>query len=119
MTTKEIADKLVSICRKGDFKKAISELYADDAVSVEPNATPAFEKETKGLKAILAKGDKWNAMVTEVHKVAMSDPIVASNSFACTLNMEVTIKERGHMDIAEICLYQVKDGKIISEHFYM
>ena len=119
MTTKEIADKLVSFCRKGDFKKALTELYAEDAVSIEPHATPAFEKETKGLKAILAKGEKWNAMIKEVHKVSVSDPIVASNSFACVLDMAVTMKERGHLDIGEVCVYEVKDGKIVAEHFYM
>lgn len=119
MTTQEIADKLVSFCRKGDFKKALTDLYADDAVSVEPHATPAFEKETKGIKAILEKGDKWNSMVKEVHSVKVSEPIVATSSFACTMKMDVTMKERGHMDIAEVCVYEVKDGKIVSEHFFM
>jgi len=29
------------------------------------------------------------------------------------------MKERGHMDMTELCVYQVKDGKIISEQFFM
>jgi len=33
--------------------------------------------------------------------------------------MNVTIKARGPMDITELCVYQVKDGKIVSEQFYM
>ena len=119
MTTKEIADRLVGFCRKGDFEKAQKELFADDAVSIEPYATPAFEKETKGLKAIKEKGDKWNSMVEKMHNLDVSDPMIAPNSFACTMRMNVTIKERGEMDITELCVYQVKDGKIISEQFYM
>ena len=119
MTTKEIADRLVGFCRKGDYEKAQQELFADDAVSIEPYATPAFEKETKGLKAIKVKGDKWNAMVEKTHDLDISDPMIASNAFACTMRMNVTIKGRGQMDITELCVYQVKDGKIISEQFYM
>src|SRR3954468_23816137 len=63
MTTNEIARRLVELCRKGKFKKAQKELYADDAVSIEPYATPEFEKETKGLDALLKKGDKFTSMV--------------------------------------------------------
>jgi hypothetical protein len=97
----------------------MTDLFADDAVSIEPHATPAFEKETKGKKAILAKGDKWNTMVKEVHGITVSDPIVAANSFACAINMDITMKERGHLVISELCVYHVKDGKIESEQFFM
>ena len=48
MTTKEVAERLVELCRKGDFESAQSELFADDAISIEPYSTPDFEKETKG-----------------------------------------------------------------------
>ncbi|MFI5129380.1 MAG: SnoaL-like domain-containing protein [Chitinophagales bacterium] len=119
MNIKEIADRLVQLCREGDFETAQKELFAENAVSIEPHATPAFEKETKGLKAIKEKGDKWNSMVQEMHSLAVSDPMIASNSFACTLKMNLTMKERGPMEMTELCVYQVKDGKIISEQFYM
>jgi len=119
MTTKEIADRLIQLARKGDFETAQAELFADDAVSIEPHATPDFEKETKGLKAIRKKADKWNSMVREMHSITVSDPILASNSFACIIRMNVSMKERGQMDLTEICVYQVKDGKIVSEQFYM
>ncbi len=119
MTTKEIAYRLVELSRKGDFEKAQKELFSDNAVSMEPYATPAFEKETKGLKAIKEKGDKWNSMVQQMNSLIVSDPLVASNSFACTMQMNVIIKDRGQLDINELCVYQVKDGEIISEQFYM
>lgn len=119
MTTKEIADLLVELCRKGDFETAQTELFADDATSIEPYATPEFEKETKGLQAIKKKADKWNTMVQEMHGITISDTLIASNSFACTMRMDVTMKERGHMDMTELCVYEVKDGKIISEQFFM
>ena len=119
MTTKEVADRLVELCKKGDFEAALSELFADDSVSIEPYSTPEFDKETKGKKAIKEKGEKWNAMVAEVHNMDVSDALVATNSFACTMRMHVTMKERGKMDMTELCVYEVKDGKIVSEQFFM
>lgn len=119
MTTQQIANRLVEFCRKGDFESAQKELFSEEAVSIEPYATPAFEKETKGLEAILEKGKKWSSMVQETHGITVSEPLIASNSFACTMRMEVTMKEKGHMDMTELCVYEVKDGKIISEQFFM
>ncbi len=34
MTTKEIADRLVELCKKGDFETAQAELFSEDAVSI-------------------------------------------------------------------------------------
>lgn len=119
MTTKDIANRLVELCRKGDFEKAQKELFAQDAVSIEPFATPDFEKETKGLKAIKEKGDKWNSMVEKMNGITVSDPLVAENSFACTMRMDMMMKQKGHMDMTELCVYEVKDGKIKAEEFFV
>jgi limonene-1,2-epoxide hydrolase len=119
MSTKEIAKKLKKLCDKGEFETAHRELYSKDAVSLEPSAGGGFEKETHGLNAILEKGKKWSAMVTETHSMEISDPIVAGNSFALTMRMDVTTKKDGRMDMTELGVYHVKDGKIISEQFFM
>ena len=44
MTTKEIAKRLKKLCDKGDWEGAHRELYAKDAVSIEPEASGGFEK---------------------------------------------------------------------------
>jgi hypothetical protein len=118
MTTKEIAERLVMHCRKSAWETAQKELYANDAISIEPYATPAFEKETKGLPAIIEKGNKFGAMVEEMHSLTVSDPLVSESSFACTMEMDVTMKGQGRMKMAELCVYDVKDGKIVSEQFH-
>lgn len=119
MTTNEIASRLVELCRKGEFETAQRELFADDVVSIEPYVTPEFEKETKGLPAIIEKGHKFEQMTQEMHNMTVSDPIVAGNSFACTIRMDITMKKADRMDVAELCVYKVKDGKVISEEFFM
>jgi len=119
MNTKEIAERLVALCRKGEWETAQKELFAADAVSIEPYATPEFPIETKGLEAIYEKGRKFGSMVEEMHSLSISDPLVAAGSFACTMSMDITMKGQGRMQMAELCVYDVKDGKIVSERFHM
>ena len=118
MTTQEIADRLVALCRKQDWETAQRELLAADAVSIEPHESPGFEKETKGLEAIIEKGRKFSAMLEQVYSLRVSDPVVAPSSFACTMGMDATITGRGRTQIDELCVYEVRDGKIISERFF-
>ena len=119
MSPNEIASRLASLCRQGKFEQAQRELFADDAISIEPHASPAFEKETKGLDAIIEKGKKFESMTRELHEVTISDPIVAGNAIAFKLMMMITMKDRPKEAWEEICLYQVNDGKIISEEFFI
>jgi len=119
MTTQEIANRLVELCREGDFETTQKELFADDAMSIEPYGTPEFEQETKGLQAIKEKGEKWNNMVETMHEMNVSEPLIASNSFAVTMQMHVTMKGGQDINMTELCVYTVKDGKITSEQFFM
>lgn len=117
MTTNEIALRLVALCREGNFETAQKELYAADAINIEPYATAGFARETKGLNAILEKGRKFTAMIEQVHAISVSDPLVAGSSFACAMQLDLTIRGHGRMSLNELCIYEIKDGKIISEQF--
>jgi hypothetical protein len=119
MSTQQIASRLVDLVGKGQFEAAQKELFADDAVSIEPQPSELFAKETKGLREIIEKGHKWESMVEKVHSCSASAPLVAGNAIAMTLAMDVTMKGRGRMQLKEICAYEVKDGKIASEQFFM
>ena len=119
MKTEEIAKRLIALCREAKWEEAQKELYAAEAISIEPHATPAFEKEIRGLNAIIEKGHKFTAMVETMHSLSVSEPLVATNSFACTMRMDMTAKGQGRMNMTELCVYQVKDGKIISEQFFV
>jgi hypothetical protein len=119
METKEIARKLVAFCQKADWAGAHDTLYAPDAISIEPYDTPEFEKETKGLDAIRKKGRKFDNMVEQIHGIEISEPLIAGNSIAFTLAMDITMKGQGRMKAPELCVYQLKDGKIVSEQFFV
>lgn len=117
--TTEIASRLVALCREAKWETAQRELFANDAVSIESKPSPAFEKETKGLEAIVEKGHKFDAMIEKVYSLSVSEPMVAGDAFVCTMAMDVKMKGQDRMTMSELCVYQSKDGKIISEQFFM
>jgi hypothetical protein len=119
MTTGQIAGRLAELCRQGEFEVAQKELFAEDAISIEPEATAEFPKETRGLRAIIEKGHRFAGMVEEIHGCDTSAPLVAGNAIAFTLTMDVTMKGRGRVKLQEICAYEVKDGKVVSEQFFI
>ena len=74
MSTQQIAARLADLVGKGEWEAAQRELFAEDAVSIEPDASEGFAKETKGLSAIVEKGRKWESMVEKVHACSASVP---------------------------------------------
>src|SRR5262245_52864492 len=61
MTTKEIGQKLVDLCKAGKNMDAVQQLYAQDIVSVEAGAPPGQSPESKGIGACVEKGKQWEA----------------------------------------------------------
>ena len=119
MTTQQIANRLAELCRKGDWTTAQNELFAKDAVSIEQNESPGFARETKGIDAIRKKGEAWEGMVEEVHSMTVSEPQIAGNAFSLVMDMDMTMKQGGRQQMKELCVYETKDGKVISERFFM
>lgn len=119
MTVEDIATRLAEYCRNEQFTQALEKLYADDAVSIEQYEFPGFEKETRGLRAMMAKDEKFSAMVESRHGTTVSQPIIAGNSFAFVLTMDLKMRGRDRDKLTELCVYTVADGKIISEQFFM
>lgn len=118
MTTKEIAHRLVALCRQGKFEDAQKELFAKNAKSIEAENSPMMPRETKGLDGIIEKGHKFQAAVEQIHSMSVSEPIVADESFACTMTLDATMKGRGRSTMSEVCVYDVQDGKITAEQFH-
>ena len=117
MTTKEVADRLVELCREGKITEAINELYADNAVSIEPNEYMG-PRQQDGLPAILKKSEYFNSMVEAFHGAKISDPIVGGNHFSISWWLDSTMKDRGRVEMEEICVYKVENGKIVLEEFF-
>lgn len=116
MTTKQVADRLVDLCRKGDIFTAQGELYSDSILSLEP--ANAQVPRAEGIKAVSEKGKQFASMIEERHGGSISEPTVQGNFFSLGWTLDVTMKGMGRMLLDEICVYEVKDGKIVFEQFF-
>lgn len=118
MTTQEVADNLVQLCKEGKFKEAVDTLYSPDIVSMEAGAPPGGSRESKGLAAVQAKGEWWMAN-HEVHSAVIEGPLVAAQHFAVTFKMDVTFKPQSRrFTMEEVAVYKVVDGKVVYEEFF-
>lgn len=116
MTTQEVANKFYAWAQAGDWASIQNELFAENAVSLEPEWAPVPKVE--GIEAIRQKGEQFNSMVEAYHGGYCNEPIVAGNHFSCTMGMDVTFKERGRQKMDEVCVYEVQEGKIVKEQFF-
>jgi hypothetical protein len=117
MTTQEVANKLVAYMRQGQIFDAQTTLYADDIVCIEPEGTMVPHL-TKGKEAVAEKGQQFAAMIEERHGGSCSDPIVGGRYFGISMTLDATMKGMGRQILDEICVYEVKDGKIVQEQFF-
>ena len=117
MNTEEIATKLVEFCRKGEWMKAIDELYGKDIVSVEPRAMENMPAEMRGIDQVRGKTEWWEKNM-EVHSAKVGGPFVARDTFVVQFDVDVTDKaSKKRMQMSEAGLYTVKDGKVSREEF--
>jgi hypothetical protein len=110
MMTTQIADRLVELCRKGRFEQAQTELFADDAVSIEPDGAPVELAE--GLDAILDKGREFMRGVGAMHRIEVSEPIVADSFFTVSMALDTTMKDRRRIRMEELCVYEVEEDRL-------
>ncbi len=118
MSTADIANDLVALCREGKNMEAIEKYYADDIVSVESASGPDMPAEMKGIQAIKGK-NQWWLENHEIHSAEANGPYVGENQFAVEFKFDVTHKPSGNrIQMSEMALYTLKNGKIVHEHFY-
>ncbi len=119
LTTQEVVNRFNELAQAGQFDKIQSELYSEDAISIEPpHAASTGMSNAVGLTAIRKKGEDFNSGVEEMHGGYSTPPVVGGKFFSVGMGMDVTMKGAGRMKMDEIAVYEVKDGKIISEQFF-
>ena len=113
MKINDVAVGLVALCREGKFEEATETYYGENIVSVEPNGDTAT-----GLEAIWGKVQWWNENF-EMHSVKVQGPFNGHTGFSVIFDMDVTEKAKNQrMQMEEIAVYTVENGKIVREEFY-
>lgn len=116
MTTQEVANRFNELAQQGNWADIQSELYAENCVSIEPDFAPAPRVE--GMDAIRSKAEQWQNMIEETHGGYSDEPIVNGNHFCCRMGMDVTMKGQGRVQMDELAMYEVQNGKIVKEQFF-
>jgi ketosteroid isomerase-like protein len=116
MNTQDLAKNFTDMCAKGEFDAAGRKFWSDDIVSREPMTGDMAM--LRGRKAVEGKGEWWYANHT-VHNVKVEGPYVHGDQFVVRFKMDVTPKGGQRMNLDEVGLYTVKNGKIVEESFFM
>ena len=117
MNTEEVATRLVELCRNGEWRKALDELYAKDIVSVEAHEMENMPAEMRGIDLVRGKTTWWEQNM-EVHSAKVSGPFLARDTFVVQFDVDVTDKASNkRMQMSEVGIYTVKDGKVSREEF--
>ncbi len=117
MDTEQVAQKVVELCRKQAWKEALDTLYAKDIVSVEARSMDGESPEKRGIDEVRGKTEWWTQNM-EVHSVKVGGPFVAHDRFVVQYDIDVTDKNsKKRIQMSEVGVYTVKDGKIVREEF--
>jgi len=118
MTTFEIAQKYVELCRANQNHAVLETLFSPEAVSVEAASLPGLPQEVKGLKAIAEKSKQW-VDNHEVHSAKLEGPWPNGNRFIVRFSYDVTNKPSGRrLQMDETGLFTIENGKIVREEFF-
>ncbi|MEM1153161.1 MAG: nuclear transport factor 2 family protein [Pseudomonadota bacterium] len=120
MSVLEIGQKMVAMVSQGrEGEEAfISEYYAPDVVSIEGQGTDEMPARLQGLEAIRGKHEWWYAN-HEIHEINVDGPYLGhrEDQFALRFTMAMTPKGGERMEMAEMALFTVRDGKVVQEEF--
>jgi hypothetical protein len=117
MNTEEVARKVVELVRKQAWHEALNTLYDKEIVSVEARASDGESAEKRGIDQVRGKTDWWMQNM-QIHSFTASEPFVAHDRFVIQYAADVTDKNsKNRMQLSEVGVYTVKNGKIVREEF--
>jgi ketosteroid isomerase-like protein len=116
-TTHEVALRFNTLAQQEKWFEIQDELFADNVKSIDPSNSPYF-KNAEGKTAVRKKGEEFVKKIEAAHRRYTTEPVVAGNHFAVGREVDITMQDSGRIQINEIMLYEVKDGKIVLEQFF-
>jgi hypothetical protein len=120
MTTQEVANRYYELASQSKWIEIQEELHDDSVISQEPDhaASRGIQVLIKGREAVRAKTMANREMIEAIYSQSCSVPTVAGNFFSLGLKRDATYKNRPRAQSEEICVFEVKEGKIVSEQFF-
>jgi hypothetical protein len=120
MTTNEVANRYYELASQNKWMEIQDEFHGDGVISQEPEhaAQRGVQVVVKGKAAVTAKTLANREAIETIHSQYCSEPIVGGNFFSVVLKRDVTFKGRPRVNLEELCVFQVAEGKIVLEQFF-
>jgi hypothetical protein len=117
MTTQQVADRFHELAQQEKWAEIQEAFFAGDVRSIEHEHSPYF-KNAAGKASVLNKGKEFLSRVEAVHHLYTIAPLVTGNHFVVTREKDITVRPHGRIQIHELMVYEVKNGKIVLEQFF-
>lgn len=117
MTTHEVAARFHELAQQEKWFEIHDEFFAEDVRSVDPANSP-YMGYAEGKASVRKKGEDFVKRIEAVHRMYTTAPLVTGNHFVAGREMDMTVRGHGRIQINEIMLYEVRNGKIILEQFF-
>lgn len=117
MSTQQVAARFNELAKAEKWFDIQDELFAEDVKSIEPEASPWF-KNAEGKRPVRKKGEEWVKRITAAYSRHTTEPVVGENHFAVGRKVDIEVQDLGRIQINELMLYEVRDGRIVTEQFF-
>lgn len=116
MSNQALAQKLHKAINETDLATIHNELFAENVESIEPQ----FEAipHAKGIAQVKEKANMFGDSIKELHSKILSEPLVSGNHISIGMSFDATLKDGNRMQLSELIVYKVADGKIVSEQIF-
>ena len=116
-STAEVAARFNELAKQEKWFEIQEEFFSDDVKSIDPPHSPWFGY-AEGKKNVREKGETFVKEIVALHGASTSEPMVAENHFVVQRSIDITTSAFGRVQLNQLMMYEVKDGKIISEQFF-
>ena len=117
MTTREVATRFNELAQQEKWFEIQDEFFADNVKSIEPPDSP-YMGYAEGKSQVRKKAEDFIKRIEVFHGGHTSEPLVNGNHFTVGRSKDLTVQGHGRIQINEIMLYEVRNGKIVSEQFF-
>jgi hypothetical protein len=112
LTTHEVARRFNELAQQERWFEIQDEFFADNVRSIDPSNSPYFGY-AEGKLQVRKKGEDFVKRIEVFHGGHTTEPLVIGNHFAVGRSKDMTVQGHGRIQINQVMLYEVKDGKIV------
>ncbi len=117
LTIEQVAARFNILAQQEKWFEIQEEFFSPDVRSIEPQNSP-YMKNAEGKENVRRKAEEFIKTIEAFHGAFTSAPLLCGNHFCVAREMEISLTTHGRTHMKQIMLYEVRNGKIISEQFF-